>query len=534
MLGWAPFWGRCAPTATTATELRAFDKARQYVSGNKRRFQEDGFDLDLSYVTPRIVAMGFPSTGLEAVIRNPLSQVQKFFADRHGGHFKVYNLCSERDYDLKGVFPLVERFPFPDHNPCPMDMLLRLMESVAEYLAADRANIVAIHCKAGKGRTGMVIAAILLHLGLNSTALEALQFFAERRTFNGEGVTIPSERRYVHYYEKLLRCGIASELERVRLSPVAKRVVLPRPTFELRGIRLSTIPHFNSIAGSSRCTPYVKVVTREPGTREDGPWEEVQVFSLRGVLAKRGKELKSFDYSERYTYLDCAPYGVRVSGEVGIKLYATQQLAQGKKMCHVWFHTAFLKGGRRVLQFNKDRIDSASKDKKHKKFTSDFSMQVHMRSIEDVPDADTSMSEAMSTSISEVVLPELPGCGIFSCSGMFENTRHWQCIEGTESDFDSEEIMFEHMEEPQLNRKVGRVATAPAKVGEIMSSQVSGAGFSVAHGPSMSAIRAGGGSGSGANTRPAICSMRNSYQGPGFEGGDSEDQSDDNSDSDSD
>jgi hypothetical protein len=52
---------------------------RGVVSKKKRRFQKDGFDLDLSYITPQILAMGFPSIGSDASYRNPMPEVQRFF-----------------------------------------------------------------------------------------------------------------------------------------------------------------------------------------------------------------------------------------------------------------------------------------------------------------------------------------------------------------------------------------------------------------------------------------------------------------------
>ena len=62
---------------------------RKLVSKKKHRYQDDTFDLDLTYVTENIIAMGFPSEGLEGAYRNPMPEVQKFLDQRHPDSYKV-------------------------------------------------------------------------------------------------------------------------------------------------------------------------------------------------------------------------------------------------------------------------------------------------------------------------------------------------------------------------------------------------------------------------------------------------------------
>ena len=53
------------------------DFLREIVSGPKNRFRENGYNLDLTYVCPRLIAMSFPASGVESVYRNPIDNVSE-------------------------------------------------------------------------------------------------------------------------------------------------------------------------------------------------------------------------------------------------------------------------------------------------------------------------------------------------------------------------------------------------------------------------------------------------------------------------
>eukprot|EP01048_Picozoa_sp_COSAG05_P011969 COSAG05_NODE_1167_length_5631_cov_3.840383_6_plen_148_part_00 len=127
-----------------------------------------------TYVTDRIVGMGWPSESyLEGSVRNRMVDVERFFATRHAlslGKVMVYNLCSERTYerDTRFAGPRGQkqwrRYGFPDHNAPPLELMEAFCEDAAGFLGADADAVIAVHCKAGKGRTGTMIAALLVCL----------------------------------------------------------------------------------------------------------------------------------------------------------------------------------------------------------------------------------------------------------------------------------------------------------------------------------------------------------------------------------
>jgi len=198
-------------------------KLRAMVSLKKRRFVDHNFDLDLTYILPNVIAMGFPAEGKEATYRNPLAEVQRFFEYYHPNHFLIINLCSERAYDRSLFGGMVERYPFDDHN-CPrLEVISECCGRMANFLSKDEKNVVAIHCKAGKGRTGMMVSCFLLYLERCQTPSDALGLFARRRTLDGKGVTIPSQMRYVDYFHEQLKWGVPTNpgrrlLSRLRMS----------------------------------------------------------------------------------------------------------------------------------------------------------------------------------------------------------------------------------------------------------------------------------------------------------------------------
>ncbi|CAK9315780.1 unnamed protein product [Citrullus colocynthis] len=260
-------------------------KARHVVSQNKRRYQEGGFDLDMTYITENIIAMGFPagdmSSGffgyVEGFYRNHMEEVIKFFESHHKGKYKVYNLCSERLYDASLFEGKVACFPFDDHNCPPIRLIISFCQSAYSWLKDDIENVVVVHCKAGMARTGLMISSLLLFLKFFPTAEESIEYYNQRRCFDGKGLVLPSQIRYVKYFERILTYFNGE-------NPPSRRCVL-------RGFRLHRCPYWirpsitvsdhNGVLFSTKVHPRTKSLSPEDFWFT-APKKGIMVFALPG------------------------------------------------------------------------------------------------------------------------------------------------------------------------------------------------------------------------------------------------------------
>ena len=103
-----------------------------------------------------------------------------------------------------------------------------LFRCAQAWLAQDPKNVAAIHCKAGKGRTGVMITAYLMYCKDWEEPEDAMAFYGFARTNNQKGITIPSQRTFIYHWDQILKStsqyDTAAAEEKRRLSTFGSSV----------------------------------------------------------------------------------------------------------------------------------------------------------------------------------------------------------------------------------------------------------------------------------------------------------------------
>ncbi|XP_055967591.1 tensin-1 isoform X2 [Sorex fumeus] len=287
------------------------------------RASEDSCELDLVYVTERIIAVSFPSTTNEENFRSNLREVAQMLKSKHGGNYLLFNL-SERRADVTKLHAKVLEFGWPDLHTPALEKICSVCKAMDTWLNADPHNVVVLHNKGNRGRIGVVIAAYMHYSNISASADQALDRFAMKRFYEDKIVPIgqPSQRRYVHYFSGLLSGSIKMN---------------NKPLF-LHHVIMHGIPNFESKGG---CRPFLRI------------YQAMQPVYTSGIYNVQGD-------SQTSICITIEP-GLLLKGDILLKCYHKKFRSPTRDVIfRVQFHTCAIHD--LAVVFGKEDLDDAFKD----------------------------------------------------------------------------------------------------------------------------------------------------------------------------
>uniref|UniRef100_A0A4W5NL02 Tensin 1 n=1 Tax=Hucho hucho TaxID=62062 RepID=A0A4W5NL02_9TELE len=283
---------------------------------------EENYELDLVYITERIISVSFSSSVDEISYSANLREVASMLRSKHQDNYLLFNL-SEKRCDINQLNPKVLDFGWPDHHAPALDKICSICKAMDTWLSADSHNVVVIHNKGNRGRTGVVVAAYMHYSNISASADQALDRFAMKRFYEDKVLPVgqPSQKRYVQYFSGLLSGHIK---------------INNKPLF-LHHVIMHGIPNFESKGG---CRPFLKI------------YQAMQPVYTSGIYVQGD--------SQTSVCITIEP-GLLLKGDILLKCYHKRfRSPQRDVIFRVQFHTCAVHD--LGIVFGKDELDETFKD----------------------------------------------------------------------------------------------------------------------------------------------------------------------------
>uniref|UniRef100_A0A671P705 Tensin-1-like n=1 Tax=Sinocyclocheilus anshuiensis TaxID=1608454 RepID=A0A671P705_9TELE len=284
---------------------------------------EENYEVDLVYITERIISVSFPSNVEEPSYSANIKEVATMLRSKHGDNYLLFNL-SEKRYDISKLNPKVLDFGWPDHHAPALDKICSICKAMDTWMNADSHNVVVLHNKGNRGRTGVVVAAYMHYSNISASADQALDRFAMKRFYEDKVLPVgqPSQRRYVQYFSGLLSGHIK---------------INNKPLF-LHHVIMHGIPNFESKGG---CRPFLKI------------YQAMQPVYTSGIYNVQGD-------SQTSICITIEP-GLLLKGDILLKCYHKRFRSPSRDVIfRVQFHTCAVHD--LGIIFGKDELDETFKD----------------------------------------------------------------------------------------------------------------------------------------------------------------------------
>ncbi|XP_042639787.1 tensin-1 isoform X6 [Tyto alba] len=322
-----------SPGESITNQVDALDATKSPRSGQSRHktsrsmsltaAMESSCELDLVYITERIIAVSYLSAAEEQSFCSNLREVAHMLKSKHGDNYVLFNL-SERRHDISKLHPKVLDFGWPDLHTPALEKICSICKAMDTWLNAAAHNVVVLHNKGNRGRLGVVVAAYMHYSNISASANQALDRFAMKRFYEDKVVPVgqPSQKRYIHYFSGLLSGSIKMN---------------NKPLF-LHHVIMHGIPNFESKGG---CRPFLKI------------YQAMQPVYTSGIYNVQGD-------SQTGICITIEP-GLLLKGDILLKCYHKKFRSPTRDVIfRVQFHTCAVHD--LDVVFGKEDLDEAFRD----------------------------------------------------------------------------------------------------------------------------------------------------------------------------
>ncbi|XP_078394743.1 tensin-3 isoform X2 [Cetorhinus maximus] len=312
-----------SPASNNFLKSSSFSHNNSSQSVESSNIMEEGYELDLTYITERIIAVSFPAGCSEETYFHNLQDVTRMLKSKHGDNYLVFNL-SERRYDLAKLNSKVMDVGWPDLHAPPLDKMCTICKSMETWLNSDPLHVVVIHCRGGKGRIGVVISSYMHFTNISASADQALDRFAMKKFYDDKVSALmqPSQKRYVHFLNGLLSGSV-----KMNTTPLFLHFVI-----------LHGIPSFDT---GGVCRPFLKI------------YQAMQPVYTSGIYNVGPENQSRICISIEPAQL--------LKGDIMVKCYHKKYRSATRDVIfRLQFHTGSIQGFGYV--FGKEDLDNANKD----------------------------------------------------------------------------------------------------------------------------------------------------------------------------
>ncbi|XP_074527166.1 tensin-2-like isoform X2 [Halichoeres trimaculatus] len=310
-------------TKSTPQKKRGSLPRSKSVEKVMEQVMERHYDFDLTYITERIISVFFLPDLEEQRYRRNLQEVASMLKSKHQDKFLLLNL-SEKRHDITRLNPKVQDFGWPDLHAPPLDRICAVCKAMETWLTAEPLNVVVLHCKGNKGKTGVIVAAYMHYSKISARADQALTTLAMRK-FCEDKVSSslqPSQNRYIYYFG-----GLLSGTIKMNSSPLF-----------LHQILIPSLPNFQAGGGFY---PFLKI------------YQSLQLVYTSGVYDPQSSRARKLCVTLEPALL--------LKGDIMVKCYHRRsQAAEREVVFRVQYHTCTVHGAQ--LWFGKTELDVACTD----------------------------------------------------------------------------------------------------------------------------------------------------------------------------